>query len=112
MEMLLSIVSIIVNIAFFVVLNLDLYTDRAMMPNGQVREWSRSPITRLRISGQSALLYLQIALAAVSVVSAVLVLFGVSSRIVKIVRLVSTVASAVMFIILMIVTGNANVRYA
>ena len=95
-----------------VVLNLNLYTDRVVMPNGDIQTWRRCAISRLYLAGQPWLLYLQIALAAVSVVAAVLMLFGVSSRIVKIVRFVSTVASAVMFIILMIVTGNANVRYA
>ncbi len=110
--MLLSIVSIIVNIAFFVVLNLDLYTDRAMMPTGQIRVWHRSPISRLHISDQTALLYLQILFAAVSVITSVLVLFGVKSRIVKTVRLASTAASALLFIVIMIVTANSHARYA
>ena len=45
--MLMTILSIIANIAYFVVLNLNIYTDRAMMPTGEVREWHRSPIIRL-----------------------------------------------------------------
>ncbi len=110
--MLLSMISLIVNAAYGVVLNLDLYTDRAPMPNGGVREWKRSPITRLNISGQSALLYLEIAFAVVSVVTSILVLFGLKSRAIRIVQLVSTAASTVMFIIIMIVTGNSHVNYA
>jgi len=54
--MLMSILSIIVNIVYFVILNMNIYTDRAMMPNGSVREWHRSPITRLSISDQSFLI--------------------------------------------------------
>lgn len=110
--MLLSIVSLVVNIAFFAVMNLELYTDRARMPNGGVREWHRSPIARLHISDRSALLYLQLAFAAVSVITAVLVLFGVKNSVVKTIRLVSTIASAIMFAVIMIVTGNAHVNYA
>ena len=34
--MLMTILSIIANIAYFVVLNLNFYTDRAMMPTGEV----------------------------------------------------------------------------
>ena len=34
--MLITILSIIVNIVYVVVLNLELYTDRAMMPTGEV----------------------------------------------------------------------------
>ena len=48
--MLMSILSIIANIAYFVVLNMNLYTDRAMMPNGEMREWYRSPLTRHRVN--------------------------------------------------------------
>ena len=67
--MLMTILSIIANIAYFVVLNLNIYTDRAMMPTGEVREWHRSPVTRLSIADQSFLIYLQIVLAAVSIIT-------------------------------------------
>ena len=66
--MLMTILSIIANIAYFIVLNINIYTDRAMMPTGEVREWQRSPIARLSIADHSFLLYLQIFLAAVSVI--------------------------------------------
>ncbi len=110
--MLLAILSIVVNIAYFVVLNIELYTDRAIMPTGEVREWHRSPVTRLNISDQSFLLYLQIALAAVSVITSVLLLFGVRSSIIKTIQLISTIGSTVMFIIIMIVTANSHAHYA
>ncbi len=110
--MLMTILSIIVNIAFFVVLNMNIYTDRAMMPNGEIRKWHRSPITRLNIGGQSFLIYLQILLAAASVVSSVLFLFNVRSSMIKTIQLVSTIGSAIVFIIIMIVTANSHVHYA
>ena len=110
--MLLAIISIVVNIAYFVVLNIELYTDYAIMPTGEVREWHRSPVTRLNISDQSFLLYLQIALAAVSVITSVLLLFGVRSSIIKTIQLISTIGSTVMFIIIMIVTANSHAHYA
>ena len=110
--MLMPILSIIVNIAYFVVLNLELYTDRAMMPTGDVREWHRSPVARLSISDQSFLFYLQIVLAAVSILTSVLLLFGVRSSVIKKIQLVSTIGSTVMFVIIMIVTANSHAKYA
>jgi len=110
--MLMNILSIILNVVFFIVLNTQIYTDRAKMPTGEVREWRRSPVDRLNIADQSFLFYLQIAFAVVSIISAVLLLFGVRSSIVKKVQLITTIGSAVMFIIIMIMTSNANVKYS
>ena len=110
--MLISILSIIVNVLFFIVLNKDIYTDRAPMPDGGFREWHRSPITRLNIMGNRFLLYLQLTCMAVSVISGILVLFGVKNSTVKTVQLVSSAASAVVFMIIMIVTSNSHVNYA
>ena len=109
--MLITILSIILNIAYFVVLNLNIYTDRAMMPTGEIREWHRSPITRLNIADQSFLIYLQIVFAAVSIITSVLFLFGVRNNIIKIIQLVSTIGSTIMFIIIMIVTSNLHAKY-
>ena len=109
--MLITILSIIVNIAYFVVLNLNIYTDRAMMPTGEIREWHRSPITRLNIADQSFLIYLQIVFAAVSIITSVLFLFGVRNNIIKIIQLVSTIGSTIVFIIIMIVTSNLHAKY-
>ena len=109
--MLITILSIILNIAYFVVLNINIYTDRAMMPNGEVREWHRSPAARLNIADQSFLIYLQIVFAAVSIITSVLFLFGVRSSIIKIIQLVSTIGSTIMFIIIMIITSNLHAKY-
>lgn len=109
--MLMAILSIIANISYFVVLNLNIYTDRAMMPNGEVREWHRSPITRLNIADQSFLIYLQIVLAAVSMITSLLFLFGVRSSIVKTIQLVSIIGSTIVFIIIMIVSSDSHAKY-
>ena len=100
--MLMSILSIIANIAYFVVLNMNIYTDRAMMPTGEIREWHRSPIARLNIADQSVLFYLQMILAAVSIVTSVLFLFGVRDRIVRTIQLISVIGSTIVFIIILI----------
>ena len=107
-----TILSIIANIVYLAVLNRELYTDRAMMPTGEVREWHRSPAARLNIADQSFLLYLQITLAAVSIIAGLLLLFGVRSRVVKTIQLISTAGSTAVFIIIMIVTGNSHAHYA
>ena len=81
------------------------------MPTGDVREWHRSPIARLSIADQSFLIYLQIVIAAVSIITSVLFLFGVRNNIIKIIQLVSTIGSTIMFIIIMIVTSNLHAKY-
>ena len=110
--MLMTILSIIANIAYFIVLNLNIYTDRAMMPNGELREWHRSPITRLSIADQSFLIYLQIALADVSVITSVLFLLGIRGRMIRTIQLVSVIGSTIVFIIIMIVSSNSHATYA
>ncbi|MBR2578462.1 MAG: hypothetical protein IKE38_05965 [Erysipelotrichaceae bacterium] len=110
--MLLRIISIIANVIYFVILNISFYTDRAMMPDGNMRTWHRSPISRLYIADDVWLLYLQLFFASVSIVTAILMMLGVKGGIVRNVWLISTIASAVMFIIILIVTANSHAKYA
>lgn len=110
--MVFAILAIIANVVYFVVMNRSLYTDRAIMGNGEVREWHRSPIDRLNISGHSWLLYLELALMVMSIITGILLLFGVKSSLVKTIQLASTIASTVLFIVIMIVTSDAHVSYA
>ena len=110
--MLMTILSIIVNIAYFVVLNMNIYTDRAMMPTGDVREWHRSPVARLSIADQSFLIYLQIVIAAVSIITSVLFLFGVRNKTIRTIQLISVIGSTIVFMIIMIVTSNSFAKYA
>jgi len=109
--MMMAILSMIANAAYLVILNIAFYTDRVKMPTGEIREWHRSPVTRLNLSGQSFLFYLQIVLAAVSILTSVLLLFGVRSSIIKTIQLVSMIGSTVIFVIIMIVTANSHVHY-
>ena len=106
-----AILSMIANAAYLVILNIAFYTDRVKMPTGEIREWHRSPVTRLNLSGQSFLFYLQIVLAAVSILTSVLLMFGVRSSIIKTIQLVSMIGSTVIFVIIMIVTANSHVHY-
>ena len=109
--MMMTILSMIANAAYLVILNIAFYTDRVKMPTGEIREWHRSPVTRLNLSGQSFLFYLQIVLAAVSILTSVLLMFGVRSSIIKTIQLVSMIGSTVIFVIIMIVTANSHVHY-
>ena len=109
--MMMAILSMIANAAYLVILNIAFYTDRVKMPTGEIREWHRSPVTRLNLSGQSFLFYLQIVLAAVSILTCVLLMFGVRSSIIKTIQLVSMIGSTVIFVIIMIVTANSHVHY-
>ena len=106
-----AILSMIANAAYLVILNIAFYTDRVKMPTGEIREWHRSPVTRLNLSGQSFLFYLQIVLAAVSILTSVLLMFGVRSSIIKTIQMVSMIGSTVIFVIIMIVTANSHVHY-
>ena len=110
--MLMNILLMIVNVAYLAVLNIPFYTDRAKMPTGEIREWHRSPVARLNISDQSFLFYLQLVLAAVSIIAGVLLLLGVRKSIIKTIQLVSAIGSTVMFVIIMIVTADSHVHYA
>ena len=53
--MLLSVVSIIANTIYYIILNIRLYTDEAAMPDGTIKKWHHSPAARLAIADQSAL---------------------------------------------------------
>ncbi len=109
--MLQSVVTVFLNAVFMIVLHLKLYSDRFVLPGEAARTWRRSPVESLQTADMPALLILQYVFVIVSVVSAVLVLFGVKSRTVRIVRLASAVGSAVMFVLIMIVSASVRPRY-
>ena len=79
--MLTGLITIIVSTVYYAVLNANLYTDRARMPNGEVSVRQQSPIDRLYAADLSALLYLQLVFAAISVITGILTLFGVKNRV-------------------------------
>ena len=107
-----TILSIIVNIVYYLVMNTAIYIDRAKMANGEVREWHRSPVDRLNMADKGILYYLQLILAIISIITSVLLLSGISSSIVKKIQLITTIGSTVVFLIIMIVTASINVKYS
>lgn len=109
--MLQSVVTVFLNAVFMIVLHLKLFSDRFVLPGEAARTWRRSPVESLQTADMPALLILQYVFVIVSVVSAVLVLFGVKSRTVRIVRLASAVGSAVMFVLILIVSASVRPRY-
>ena len=109
--MMLNIISIVINVVFFIILNLDLYTDQVYLPDGIKREWHGSPIDRLYAADKNVLLYLYIFLAAVSILTGILLLAGIRNNVVKTVQLVAAIASVLVFIIIMAVAGNTHPTY-
>ena len=103
--MLLYIISIIANIVYFVILRMDLYTDRYHLPDGGMGEHRRSPIDSMYTADAPVLVYLQIILMAVSVITSVILMAGVKNRVVSIVCIAANIASTVVFIIIMVVSG-------
>ena len=108
----LSLCYILANIVFLIVLNQEIYTDRAVFPDGTMREWHRSPVQRLYMSDQQVILYILIAVSAVSILCSILTLCGVRSRTVRRIQLISTITAAAVFIFIMILTANTHVTYA
>ena len=106
-----GVVSVIINIVYFIILRMDLYTDRAMMADGSMGEWHWSPIDRLGAADQGMLLDLQIIFGAVSIITGILTLCGIKKSIIKKIWLVSTVASTAVFITIMITAGKTHPHY-
>ena len=109
--MFLSIISVIANIAYIVILKTPIYTDRVRMPKGKTRVWHRSPVNRLYTADRPFLWKLQIVLVAVGIISSVLVFFGIRNSIVNIVRLLSLAASTAVFFVILSVTSKIHPRY-
>ena len=110
--MLKNLFCVILNIVYLIVLNMAIYTDRTVLPSGEVREWHRSPLTRLHMADHFFLFYLQAALAAVSILIGLLLLFGVRSAVIRKIQLITAVGSTVMFVIILLVTSNAHAKYS
>ena len=98
---------VIVNAVFYIILNIDLYTDTFHLPDGKVGSHQRSPISSLYTADKPWLLYLQVLMMIVSAVTALLLIFGVKNKTVKIAQIVATAGSILMFIIIMVYTSKA-----
>ena len=110
-RIILYIISVLVNAAYFIVLRMDLYTDRYHLPDGKMGVHHRSPISSLNHADMNWLSGLEVLLMAVSVVTSVLLLFGLKNSIVRIIQIVSTIASTIVFIIIMVIAGNVRLKY-
>ena len=109
--MLLTILSLLADAVCCWIPTRNLYTDRAMLPDGEMHEWRRSPLHRLEATGQAQLMHLQWALAAISAVTGILLLLGVKSRAVYAIQRIATVASTAVFVIILLVAGGVRERY-
>jgi len=107
LKTLLYIVSVIVNAVFFIILNMELYTDTYHLPDGNMGSHQRSPISSLYTADKPWLLYIQVLMMIVSAVTALLLIFGVKNKTIRIVQIVATAGSIAMFIIIMIYTSKA-----
>ncbi len=110
-NIMMSILSIIADILYIVVLNIPLYTDRAVMPGGDARVWRLSPLQRLQGGDLSFLFYLELLCIAVSIAAAVLMRIKTGSAVLKKVWAVSSVISLLLFVTIMIITANIHLKY-
>ena len=103
--------TIVANIVFYIVLHMEIYTDRAHMPDGSIEKHHYSALGRLDIGGRSELYHLQLMFMVISCITGILLICGVKNNIVRIVQLVSSVASIVVFIAIMVVSKGIRPRY-
>ncbi len=104
-------VSIIVNPIYVLILRTELYTDTYHLPEGETGVNHRSPIESLYHADQGGLFTLELVFMAVSIMTSILLLCGVKDRVIQIVQIVSTIASTVLFFIILIVAGNVHLKY-
>ena len=107
-----SIISIIANIVYYVFLQIDLFTDRYYLPGSEEPAVNhRNAIDSLFHANMNGLLDLEMLFIVVSVVTGIILLLGVKKNIVRIIWCISTIASTVMFIIIMIAAANVHLTY-
>ena len=111
MNIVFNIVPILVNIVYLIILNIKLYTDHAIMPDGDEQFWQRSAIDRLDVADKRILLYLFILGAVVSCISSIMLMLGIKNNVVRIIQLISTIVSTTMFIIVLLVANATHPKY-
>lgn len=109
--MVLSIISIIANITFNIIIFLKLFTARVHMPDGGFSVYHLSALDKLNAAELTILVYLQILISMVAVILSIFVLGKVKADIMKKPQIISFIASVVMFIVLMIVTILIHPKY-
>lgn len=103
--------TIVANIVFCFVLRMEIYTDRAHMADGSVHVYHKSPLDRLEVADRYGLFYLQLMFMVISCITGILLICGVKNNIVRIVQLVSSAASIVMFITIMVISKGIHPKY-
>ena len=99
------------NIIYCAVLNLKLFTDRYILPDGIRREARLSAADRLYGADMLWLPYLLYVLAAVCVVVSVLFLLKAKSRTLRTVCIVCALASTAVFAVAMIAAARTHLHY-
>lgn len=108
----LPILSIAVNAAYFAILRIEMFTERYHLPpDGEVQVKTLSPIDRLYHAGNNGLINLEVFLMVVSVATGILMIVGLKNRGVRMIWIVSSIASTVMFIIILIIAGGTHLVY-
>ena len=106
------ILTIAANSAYFAILRIEMFTERYHLPpDGEVQVKTLSPIDRLYQGGNNGLINLEVFLMVVSVAAGILMIVGLKNRVVRITWIISSIASTVMFIIIMIIAGGTHLVY-
>ena len=106
-----SAIAVIANVVYYSVLKTKLYTDHYYLPDEQLHTWQRIPADTLYSANLQGLLSWQMALAIVSVIVSILVLCGVKIKAVQIIQIVSIIASAVLFVTILVIAGGVHLTY-
>ena len=100
------------NAAYFAILRIEMFTERYHLPtDGEVHVKTLSPIDRLYHGGNNGLINLEVFLMVVSVAAGILMIVGLRNRAVRMTWIISSIASTVMFIIIMIIAGGTHLVY-
>ena len=110
MTLILSIASIIANIIYFIVLRMELFTDRAILPDGE-HVYTYTPIEKLSSTGSTGMVSLQLMFAVISVILAILFIVGIKKKAVIIAWIVSVAASTVLFILILSAAAAVHLKY-
>ena len=109
--MILSIISIVANVVFFVLMRIEFFTDRYVLPGDDYRERSLSALDKLDQAGKPELVYIYLFFAVICIIASILVMFGLKHSVVKIIRLVSLIASVLVFAFIMFTALFTHATY-
>ncbi len=110
MTLVFEILSIIANIIYFIVLRMELYTDTAILPDGE-RTYSYSAIEKLSHAGSTGMVSLQTVSAIVCVIMAILLIVGIKKRTVTIAWIISIAVSTLLFVAILLYAGMVHLKY-